>query len=233
MSNLTRQLPGNGNFGFNSFKNKSKSRSEESSSSSPKIFVIPEEQTEAIIIPKDKIDNLKKSSDHFKAHLLSSNFPNVRASFTKNGDFILKKKVLEERFEKDGYLEFYDKESHKFRKFKTNEVWNGLVSALLDDHIDNALLGKLIADYFMFDKPTFHNPKVEEQTTIAGPTGHFVRNRKSRKQRKEEREKEEIRNGFCDPGGPKVPACAERGLTGLHLLDPVLGARRRESRRAN
>ncbi len=193
MNNLIRHSPGNNENGFNPFKNKSSSNDE---SSSPKVFVIKNEKTEAIKIPKDRIKNLKNASIHFNTHILSNDFPEFKQSLDKNGNFILKKKLFEEKFAEDGYLEFYDRETEKSRKFSIDEVWNGLVDALTTGHIDNAILGRLIADYFMFDTPTFHNPNFEEQSHISRNIGHFPGNRKSRKQRQREQEINRTRRNY-------------------------------------
>jgi hypothetical protein len=191
MNNLTRWPSGNGN-GFNPItNNKSKS-----SLNNPELIVIENEKTEAIKIPKHMIENLKNSSVHFNTHIISSNFPNVRDSFDKEGNFIFKKTVLEERFGDYKSLNFYDEKTGKYRKFSTNTVWNGLVDALTTGHIDNAILGKLIADYFMFDVPTFHNPKFEEQPHIPRSNRTYTNGRKSKKQRKEDLEKDRIRRGY-------------------------------------
>lgn len=181
MNNLIRHSPGNNGNGFNPFKNKSSSDDE---SSSPKVFVIKNEKTEAIKIPKDRIKNLKNASIHFNTHILSNDFPEFKKSLDKDGNFILKKKLFEEKFAEDGYLEFYDRETGKSRKFSIDEVWNGLVDALTTGHINNAILGRLIADYFMFDTPTFHNPKFEVQETISRPSGNYTRKNLSRKEKK-------------------------------------------------
>jgi hypothetical protein len=134
-----------------------------------------------MIIPRRNIPQLRKASGFFNA-FIDRNFSNSNDFFDNNGNYILKKDLLPEDFY------YYDKNTNSEYTIKREEVWKALPDILLEGHISEPILGKLIANWFMFNTDTFFQPTLPESEKINGPNGYYVAE-PSRAQRKKQRSK--------------------------------------------
>lgn len=121
-----------------------------------------------IIIPKKKIPQLRKASGFFEA-FIDRNFTNSDEFFDSKGNYILKKDLLPDN------IRYYDRNTNEEYIIKRNEVWNALPAVLTEGHIPDKILGKFIADYFIFHNIYgFFNPTLPESNTVDKPSGLYI-----------------------------------------------------------
>jgi hypothetical protein len=121
-----------------------------------------------IIIPKKIIPKLRKASGFFEA-FIDRNFTNSADYFDNKGNYILKKDLLPDN------VRYYDRNTNEEYIIKRNEIWKALPDVLTQGHIPDRILGKFIADFFIFhDIYGFFNPTLPESNTVAKPSGLYI-----------------------------------------------------------
>jgi hypothetical protein len=133
---------------------------------------------ETIVIPKSKFDQLKKSSGFFEV-FINRNFSNSNQMFNSEGNYLLRLEMLPETFY------YRDPETNTEYIFKRRKVFDALQDVLFTGHTSDRIVGKFIADYFMFPRNTnFYHPTLPVPKALRKPTGYYVaRPGKKQKQR--------------------------------------------------
>lgn len=121
-----------------------------------------------IVIPKNKFNQIKKSSGFFNA-FINTNFSNSNTTFDKEGNYLLKIENLPETFY------YYDKDTDKEYTFSRRAVFNALNDVLFTGSTSKPEIARFIADFFMFNKNVnFYNPTLPIPEHIASKKGYFV-----------------------------------------------------------
>lgn len=137
-----------------------------------------------MIIPKSKFAKLKKASSYFDV-FIDRNFKNSKEYFDDKGNYIFKKDLLPEKFY------HYNKNTNTEYVYKRDEIWKALPNILLEGHIGDPILGKLIADQFLFNTNSFYYPTLPESERINRPNEEYIpgpSKKQLKKTRKQNRE---------------------------------------------
>ena len=122
---------------------------------------------ETIVIPKSKFDQIRKTSGFFEV-FINRNFSNSNEMFNSEGNYLLKLEMLPETFY------YRDPETNTEYIFKRRKVFDALHDVLYTGHTSDRIVGKFIADYFMFPKKTnFYHPTLPIPKAIRKPTGYY------------------------------------------------------------
>jgi hypothetical protein len=123
---------------------------------------------ETIVIPKSKFDQIRKTSGFFEV-FINRNFSNSNQMFNSEGNYLLKLEMLPETFY------YRDPETNTEYTFKRRKVFDALHDVLFTGHTSDRIVGKFIADYFMFPRNTnFYHPTLPVPKALRRPTGYYA-----------------------------------------------------------
>jgi len=142
---------------------------------------------DTIVIPKSKFEQIKKTSGFFEV-FINRNFSNSNQMFNSEGNYLLKLEMLPETFY------YRDPETNTEYIFKRRKVFDALHDVLFTGHTSDRIVGKFIADYFMFPKKTnFYHPTLPIPKALRKPTGYY-RAKPGKKQKQKTRKIVDIFN---------------------------------------
>lgn len=124
--------------------------------------------SETIVIPKSKVDQIRKTSRFFEI-FINRNFANSKEMFNSDGNYLLKIEMLPEIFY------YRDPETNTEYMFKRRKVFDALYEVLFTGHTSDRIVGKFIADFFMFPRNTnFYHPTLPVPKALRRPTGYYA-----------------------------------------------------------